>query len=165
MSSADGRPAAKKARLDADTEAGAAAAAAGAAVNAHSTVLLAGVRVCSVGLGTLPAGVAYPDPSARPSAAAFRALVASAAAAAAPGALFVDCADTYCEPCSAMGALERELCVAAAALPDGALPLCMSTKSGMKRINSESNGWRPNPGAMTPSGVRDAIHAQSSKAH
>jgi pyridoxine 4-dehydrogenase len=185
MSSADDGPAAKKARLDADADADAAAraaaaeeeeahagagagtgaaaapaaAAAAAAANVHSTVLLAGVRVCGVGLGTLPAGVAYPDPSARPSAAAFRAIVASAAAAAAPAALFVDCADTYCEPCNNVGALERELRLAAAALPDGAPPLCLSTKSGMKRINSESNGWRPHSAATTPAGVRDAIHA------
>jgi aryl-alcohol dehydrogenase-like predicted oxidoreductase len=129
---------------------------AGAAAEPAHGVTLGGTLVSCVGLGTLPAGVAYPAPALRPSAAAFRGVLQAAAAAAALP-LFVDCADTYCEPCTNTHALERELAAAAAALPD--LTLVLGTKSGMARVNSESNGWRPSARGCTPGGVRDAILA------
>lgn len=141
---ADEGPAAKRVRVD--------DVVAPAGTEAH-----ADVRVACVGLGTLPAGVAYPSPAQRPDSAVFQTIVAAAAAAVAPAALFVDCADCYAEPYTAVHDLEQALGRAAAALPSHTLHL--STKSGMRRINGESNGWRPNPAASTPDGVRAAIRA------
>lgn len=100
------------------------------------------------------AGVSYPDPASRPNSEATKALVAAAAAAAAPFPLFVDTGDTYCTPYKARGSLERELGSIAKASPT---PLVFSTKSGMNRVSDESNGWRP--GDSGPAAVRKAIVA------
>ena len=151
-------PASKKARTG---DGAPSAAAALDDADDASTELLCGLRVCAVGLGTLPAGVAYPAPALRPAGAALRALVAAAAHAAAPAPLLIDTADVYCEPHTAVHSLERELAAAAtaAAAEERCPPPVLTTKSGMRRISSESNGWRPAPDATTPAGVRAAIHA------
>ena len=123
------------------------------------TVTIGGVPVCAIGLGTLPAGVAYPHPDRRPDDAAFRALLAAAIAAAAPARLLVDTADTYCTPCTDAHMMERALGAAETPSPSGgpAPPFVVSTKSGMKRLNDESRGWRP--GASGPAAVTAAIRA------
>jgi len=113
--------------------------------------------VCAIGLGTLACGVAYPDPSARPDAATFAAIVKAAAARCGPAApLFVDAADTYCHPHTAKHAIEAQLRDVAATLPAGS-PIIVSTKSGMVRIKDDSTGWRP--GSTRPEAVRAAILA------
>jgi len=58
------------------------------------SVDLAGVTVNAVGLGTLPAGVAYPEPHSRPTAKVFHEMLHAAAAACGPHRLVVDTADT-----------------------------------------------------------------------
>jgi aryl-alcohol dehydrogenase-like predicted oxidoreductase len=150
----DSSPVAKKARTETTAAEG----------DAPATVLLGGVRVCAVGLGTLPAGVAYPAPALRPNSAALQALVAAAARQAAPATLFLDTADVYCEPHTDVHGLERDLfaCIAAenaGKSGDARLDVALTTKSGMRRISSESNGWRPAPSATTAAGVRASIEA------
>jgi len=155
MSGSDdsGSPAAKKARTAAGLDDDASA-------SQQSTVLLGGVRVSAVGLGTLPAGVGYPAPAQRPNAAALRELVAAAARAASPAALFVDTADVYCDPYTDVHALERDLATCAAAeKAAGRQALALTTKSGMRRISDDSTGWRPAPAATTAAGVRASILA------
>jgi aryl-alcohol dehydrogenase-like predicted oxidoreductase len=83
-----------------------------------------GLSLCAIGLGCLPAGVAYPQPARRPDAKAFQAIVQAAASAASPETLFVDTADTYCEPCNNTGELEHLLRGAGA-------NVVVSTKAGM----------------------------------
>jgi len=123
-----------------------------------ATERLGDTTVCCVGLGTLPAGVAYPAPALRPDAATFAKLVAAAAAAASPAQLFVDAADTYCEPYTDLHAIERAL--KSTVLPPAAPPLVITTKSGMLRVTSESGGWRPKPlTAFTGKEVRNSILA------
>jgi len=115
----------------------------------------AGVLVSAVGLGTLPLGVAYPNRSLVPDATGAHAVLAAAAAGAAPLRLFVDCADTYCLPFTATRSLERTLGAAARAFAGGTCAL--TTKSGMRRISDESTGWRP--AAISPASVRADILA------
>ncbi len=59
-----------------------------------------------------------------------------------------------CHPYTDVHALERQVRAVQAALPAGHA-IIVSTKSGMKRISDESNGWRP--GSTAPGSVRKAI--------
>jgi len=120
------------------------------------TALVGGVRVAAVGLGCLALSVGYPvaPPSASEAAAAVRA----AAAAVAPQRLFVDTADVYCHPHTDTHANERLLRTVQTALASaGGAPLALSTKSGMRRLNDESTGWRPGP--TSAASVRASILA------
>jgi len=114
------------------------------------TVRIGDLDVCAVGLGLLPAGVAYP--SGAPSAETVKAMLRAAATGAAPATLLIDCADTYCTPYSALHAVER--LVGSCPLPPGTR-LVSSTKAGMKRLSDESSGWRP--GSLSPAAVRAGI--------
>ena len=113
-----------------------------------------GVVVSAVGLGTLPLGVSYPDPAKVPDAAGARAVQAAAVAAASPARLFVDLADTYCTPFTALRALERVLSAGVDAL---AKPPVLTSKAGMVRVSDASSGWRP--AKVTPASVRSSILA------
>ena len=97
-----------------------------ARTQAAQPLQLGGRALCAIGLGCLPAGVAYPQPARRPDAKAFQAIVQAAASAASPETLFVDTADTYCEPCNNTGELEHLLRGAGA-------NVVVSTKAGMVR--------------------------------
>ena len=84
MDSADHKaaPAAKKARTEAPER------------QEPRRVVLAGVAVNAVGMGTLPVGVSYPEPHSRPTAKVFHEMLHAAAAACGPHRLVVDTADT-----------------------------------------------------------------------
>ena len=117
---------------------------------ASKGVLLGDQWVCSIGLGTLPCGVVYPDPFKVPHPAAFEDILTAASqeVAALPlevdegkFALFVDTADTYCEDGDSLHSVERQIGAYLRAHPDSRI--VVATKGGMKRIGSESSSWRP----------------------
>lgn len=137
-------PAAKRPRIDVPEAEEAATAAAPQPVPPAAPDLLgppdtvtvghgaSAVAFCAVGLGTLPVAVGYPDPSRVPTQPALGAILRAAAEAASGGcrpaarrpsaALFVDTADTYCHPHTAVGQMERRLAALTAPAPPQAAP-------------------------------------------
>ena len=98
-----------------------------------------------MGLGCLALSVGYPSPP--PDAATVDDVLRSAAAAALPHSLFVDTADVYCHPHTALHQSERAVCAVQSSLLGSSTggSLLVSTKSGMKRVSDDSSGWRPGP--------------------
>ena len=91
-------------------------------------------------------------------------MVTESAAILAPhAALYIDTADTYCDPFDNKHELEKLLAINADIrkhLPTGA-SIVVGTKSGMRRKNSDSDGWigMPNTRDVKPEKVREQIVA------
>ena len=91
-------------------------------------------------------------------------MVTESAAILAPhAALYIDTADTYCDPFDNTHELEKLLAINADIrkhLPTGA-SIVVGTKSGMRRKNSDSDGWigMPNTRDVKPEKVREQIVA------
>jgi len=101
------------------------------------TVMLGGVAVNAIAIGSLAWGVAYPDPSKRPSDDVVRSMIREAQSWG--GITLFDTADAYSpNPPSDVGWMEeflgRELRQASWAL--------VASKGGMHRLGPESNQWR-----------------------
>lgn len=102
------------------------------------------LSIRAIGLGTLPLGVKYPDPEARPSQEQVMELLEKTVFASPHVAtpMLIDLADTYCSGPMDLHYIER---VVGRLLVKNALvktKLWIATKSGMKRVNEQSNGWR-----------------------
>ena len=120
--------------------------------NDLSTTQLGSLFVNSIGVGTLPLGVTYPDAAAVPDRAAILDLIGQARRACAPRSLFVDTADTYCRDGTDLHSLEKVL----GDIQDDANTV-IGTKAGMARIGTVSTSWRP--GNTSAAGVAASITA------
>ena len=73
------------------------------------TVILGNIPVFAYGMGSLPWGVSYPDPSLQPSTLTVQEMVRLATEKVRPHALYIDTADTYCPDGNNMGYVESLL--------------------------------------------------------
>ena len=106
------------------------------------TVLLGGVAVNAIAIGTLAWGVAYPDAALCPSAAQCAEMVRDGMAIRPEddAVQVFDCADTYCpNPPGDEGYMETILAREVGRNPRALIV----TKGGMKRVGSTSSDWRP----------------------
>ena len=90
-------------------------------------------------IGTLPLGVTYPDRAKRPSREEAVRIIHAALDC---GAEFIDVADAYSEDQQDFGYVEGLASEAVRTHASAGLAV-IATKGGMRRLSSESNGWRP----------------------
>ena len=134
-------PPAKRARVENATS---------AATN-HS-VKLGSCEIHGYGMGTMPLGVLYPDPTLRPSETQAQDMIRAAVE---KGVRFFDTADTYGPDRSDLHYCERLVASALKDIRKETKGVVLATKGGMTRINADSRGWRPK--RLTPQVIRNCV--------